>query len=108
MGVTVQQDIDIFRRAIRWNVDEPKTDAVPFQIDDQRPLVIAIAIPAHNRHRRADLFKRLEKTRIAHIAEMPDLVASFRQRFEISGEMIMRVGQDKNAQRYRHSLSSHP
>ena len=77
-------------------MNEPKPDAVSFQIDDQRPIEIAVAIPTHNRHRRTDIFQRCQDARRANIPEMPDFIRAFRQRINVGRQMIVRIGQDKN------------
>ena len=83
---------------------EAKADAVSFQIYDQRPLEIAVTVAAHQRHRRSDVFQVQEQTGRADIAEMPDFVCAFRQRRKVVGEMIVRIGENKNPER----LCRHP
>jgi hypothetical protein len=55
-------------------MDETKPHAVSFQIERERPIVIAIAIAAHNTDRGTKRFERLQDARRANIAEVPDLV----------------------------------
>jgi hypothetical protein len=102
MRVAVKNDVDIFRRAFRWNVDEAKSHAVSFQIDYQRPFGIAVAISPHDRDGRPDILERFEKTRRADIAQMPDFIRARRQRIDVGGQMIVGVGQDKDAKGQRH------
>ena len=83
---------------------EAKADAVSFQIYEQRPLEIAVAVAAHQRHLRPDVFQVQEQTGRADIAEMPDFVCAFRQRRKVVGEMIVRIGENKNPERLRRHL----
>lgn len=97
MGVGVQEHVDILRRLVRRDVNEPKTKAVALQVDEQRPLGIAVAIAAHKRERWPDIFQPNDDARRADIAQMPDLVRPFGQLFQILGQVVVGVGQDENA-----------
>jgi hypothetical protein len=96
VGVSMQEDIHVLRHARWWNVNEAKADAVSFQIDDQRPLEIAVTVAAHHRHRRSNVFQSYEQAGRANIAEMPDFVCAFRQCLKVVREMIVRIGENKN------------
>ena len=54
MRVPVQENIDIIRRMIRWNMLQPEFQPASRQIPNQRPLEIAVAISAHNGNARSD------------------------------------------------------
>ena len=95
MRVSVQNNVDIFRRLIRRNMNEANPDSVPFQIERERPIEIAVAISAHDRHRRANGFNRMQDAGRADIAEVPDFIRARRQRFQIRGHLIVRVGEDE-------------
>ena len=95
VGMTVQKHVDIFRRAIGRNVHQPKPEAVAFQINHQRPFGIAVAIPAHNRHRRTDVLQRLQKARGANVPEMPDFIRPFRQRIDVRRQMIVCIRENE-------------
>src|SRR5437016_14198238 len=107
MRVPMQEHVDIFRRVLRRNVHEPEADPVSFQIDNERPFKIAVAISAYDCYRRTDGLQRLQNTRRANIAEMPDFIRAAGKRLNIRRQMIMRVRQNKNANWQRHSESSH-
>jgi hypothetical protein len=107
MRVAVQEHVDLLRCSVGWDMDEPEAHAVPLQVNDQGPFDIAVAIAAHNCHRGADSLYRQQKTRSAHVPKVPDFIGSFRERFDVSGEMIVGVGQDEDAERQRHGPSLH-
>lgn len=94
----MKKNVHVFRGARRRDVNKPEADTVASEIDDERPLEIAVAIATHLRHGRPDVFQVKEQARIAEIAEMPDLVRALGQRIEIGWEMIMGVGKDENPQ----------
>ena len=79
MRVTVQHNIDIVRRSLRRNVLQTKLLSAAGKIDNQRPLVIAVAISAHNRHRRTNRAQLIQNAFRANIAEMPNLIRVLRQ-----------------------------
>jgi len=54
----MENDVNILGRMVRRNMDEPKAHAVPFQIDQERPLEIAVAISANDGDGRPDPFDR--------------------------------------------------
>jgi hypothetical protein len=57
---------------------QAKADTVADEIDNQRGVGIAIAVTAHQRHGRTELFKLLKNTRRANISEMPNFIDAFR------------------------------
>jgi len=100
MRVAVEEDVDILRRSRGRNVNEAAADAVSFQVDGEGPFKVGVAIAAHESYGRSDAFQPDEQTRLTDISEMPDLIDIICQCFEIFGEMIVRVGEDEDAQRF--------
>ena len=100
MGVAVQKDINLRRRLRRRNVHQVKAHAVPLQIDRQRPF----ADHCRNCRARSSPAVRFASTPRAawraNIAEMPDFIRVLGQASSRRRQMIVRVGQDKDAQRY--------
>ena len=94
--MTMQDNIDIVRRNIRRNVHEAKLQAVALKIDNQRPVFIPIAIPAHDRERRTDRFQVECDRRLANVSQMPDLVRLARQIDDLWRQLVMRIRQDEN------------
>jgi hypothetical protein len=108
MRVTVQDNTDIFprkRSGLRRNVHKAKANASAHKIDNQRPLRIAVAISAHNRHRRTNRAKFIQDAFRANIAEMPNLIRVSRQDRDFLGQTIMCIGQNKNPQWLAHLLN---
>jgi hypothetical protein len=98
MGVTMQNNIDIVGRHIRWNMFQPKSQALSLKIDNQRPLGIAVAISAHNRDRRADRAQFIQNDFLTHIAEMPNLIRVARKIDNFLRQLVMSIGYDQDAQ----------
>ena len=96
MRVTVQDNIDIFRRTLRRKVRKAKANASAHKIDNQRPVRIAVAISAHNRHLRTNRPKFIQDAFRANIAEMPNLMRVLRQDRDFLGQTIVCIGKNKN------------
>jgi len=96
MRVTVQDNIDIFRRTLRRNVHKAKANASAHKIDNQRPVEIVVAIAAHNRDRRTDGAQFIQNSFRANIPQMPDFAGLSRQDRDFLGQTIVCIGQDKN------------
>ena len=94
----MQHNIDIVRRIFRRNMHEPKFQSLACKIDNERPVFVPIAIPAHNRQRRADRFQVERDRRFAHIAKMPDLIRLARKIDNLWRQLVMRVRDNQNAQ----------
>jgi hypothetical protein len=105
MRVTVQNNIDIVRRALRRNVLEPKLQSAARKIDHQRPFVITIAIPPNERDGRTDRAQLIQNSFGAHIPKVPDFIGPARHQRDILRQAIVRVGQDKYAKRLVHLLN---
>ena len=75
---------------------QPKFQSVADKIDNQRPLEIAVAISADDRHHRTDRAQLVENSFRANIAEVPDLVRISRQDRHFLWKLIVRIGQNKD------------
>jgi len=109
MRVTVQDNTDIFPRkhsGLGRNVHKSKLNASAHKIDNQRPLRTAVAISAHNRHRRTNPAKFIQDAFRANIAEMPNLIRLSRQDQDFLRQTIVCIGQNKDAERLFHSEKS--
>lgn len=105
--MTMQDNIDIVRRNIRRNVHEAKLQAVALKIDNQRPVFIPIAVPAHDRERRTDRFQVERDRRLANVAQMPDLVRLARQIDDLWRQLVMRIRQNEYLHSTRVSHNGH-
>jgi len=94
--MTMQDNVDITRGNFRRNVHQPKLQTLARKIDNQRPVVIPIAIPAHNRERRTDRLEIERDRRLANIAEVPDLVRIARKIENLLRQLVMGVSQNEN------------
>ena len=101
VGVGVQDDVDILGWMRGRDVHETEADAIAFQIHNKRPFIIAVAVAPHQRHRRPKAFQPNDETWRADITEMPDLIRTFSEGFEILGKMVVRISEDKDPQRLR-------
>ena len=94
--VPVQDHVHVFWRAFRRNVDELKTHAVPFQVNCQRPIEIAVAIAADDGDGRPKCLDCLKNGRRANVAEMPDLIRVGRERLDVRRQFIVSVGENED------------
>jgi len=92
-------NIDIVRRLIGRNVLKTEFQSTAYEIDDQWPFEIAVAISAHDRDSRPDRAKLIENAFHTNISKMPDFVCTSSQFFDVLRQAIVRVRQDENAQR---------
>ena len=99
VSMTMQHNIDIIRRSFRRDVDEPKLQTFTLKIDNQRPVLIPIAIPADNGERRTDRLEIERDRRLANITQMPDLIGLARKIGNVLRQFVMRVSDNQNAQR---------
>ena len=97
MRVTVQNNIDIIGRNIWRNMFQPKPQPVALKIGNQRPGRVPVAIPAYNRERWTDCAQIIGDRRLAHIAQMPDLISLARKIDNFLRQLVMRVGHDQDA-----------
>ena len=102
--MAVQNHIDIFWPIVWRDMDEPNPNSVSLYIQPQRPLGIAVAVAAYDGDWRAETLDRLQNSRRANIAEMPDLIGAGRKRFQVPRQLVMRVGQNEDTKLGRHSV----
>ena len=95
--VPVQENIDIIRRSIRWNVLQAEFQPTSHKVENQRPLEIAVAISAHNRDARSNRPQFVENRFRANIAKMPDLISVFGHLLHALRQTIVRVRENKHA-----------
>ena len=103
----VQENIDVSRRMIRWNVLQAEFQPTSGKIENQRPLEIAVAISAHNSDARSNRPQFVENRFRANIAKMPDLIGVFGRLLHALRQTIMRVRENKHALLFGFSVSSH-
>ena len=96
--MTMQNNIDIVRRDIGRNMLQAKFQPLADRIDNQRPVRVPIAIPAHHRQLRTGRGQIVCDRRLAHITQMPDLVRLARKIDNFLRQLIMRIGYDQDAQ----------
>ena len=94
----VQENIYIIRRMIGWNVLQSEFQTASQKINDKRPLKIAVAISAHDDHARTNRAKLVKNRFRANIAEMPDFIGILGHFLDDIRQMIVRVGENKDAQ----------
>jgi len=105
VSVTVQEHIDVRRQLRRRDVHELKAAAAALEIHHERPLLFAVAVPAHHSYRRTNLPQALENVRCADIAQMPNFVGAFCELPRIRREVIVRISEDENSERFCHPVS---
>jgi len=96
MRVTVQDNIDIFRRSLRRNVLKAKLQSTAYKIDNQRPLGIAVAISAHDRDPQPNRAKLIENAFRANVSKVPNFTGASRKIDNILRQFVMRVGENEN------------
>ena len=101
--MTMQNNIDIVRRNVRWNMLQPKLQSIALQIDNQRPVGVPVAIPAHHGQRQPDRFEIISDRGFTYIPQMPDFVSVPSEVENCLRQLVMRVCQDENL----HSTGSH-
>ena len=94
--MTMQNNIDIIGRDFRRNMHQPEFQTSARKIDNQRPVLIPIAIASHNRERRNNCFEVERDCRLANIAQVPDLVRTARKIDNLLRQFVVRIGQNKN------------
>lgn len=95
--MTMQNNIDIVWRNFRRNMDQPELQPGAFKIDNERPIRVPIAIAAHHRERRTDLFEVAGNCRLANISQVPDLIRLARKLDNLWRQFVMRVREHKNS-----------
>jgi hypothetical protein len=100
VGVTVQENIDIIRRSIRWDVLQSESQSASHKIDDKRPFEIAVAISPHKRNRRSNRPKLVKNRFRANVAKMPDFICMFGYLLYAIRQTTVRVGENENPSRF--------
>ena len=96
MRVAMENHVDIFRRAIRRDVNEPAAEAVPFQVEREWPIEIGVAVSTHHRNGRPKCFDYVQDCRGANIAEMPDFISAICEWLETEAQFVVGIGEDEN------------
>lgn len=96
--MTMQNNIDIVRRNIGRNVDQPELQFFALKIDNQRPIRIPIAVPAHDREWRTDCLQIIGDRWLANVTQMPNLIRLARKIDNALRQFVVRVGHDQDAQ----------
>ena len=104
VGMTMQNNIDITRRRLWRNMLQAKSQSVARKIDNQRPLGIAVAVPARNRDRRTGRTQFIQNYFRANIAQMPNLIRVARKIDNLLRQLVMRVRENKNSNASHTSL----
>ena len=94
--MTMQNNIDVVRRNFRRNMLQPKFQTFAPEVDNQRPVLVPIAISPHDRQRPADCFEIEGDRGFANIAQVPDLVRLARKIDHLLRQLVMSVRQDEN------------
>lgn len=103
----MQENIDIIRRSIGWNVLKANFQSAPHKIENQGPLEIAIAISADNRDSRPDSLQFVQNRFCTNIAKVPDLISVLGHLLHALRQTIVRVGENKHALLFGFSVRSH-
>ena len=74
----MQDNIDIFRRSLRRNMLQTKSQTAAHKIDNHRPVMVAVAISAYDHDGRTDLLDRFQDGRRTNVTQMPDFIGAFR------------------------------
>ena len=100
MRVSVQENVDIIRRLIRWNVLQSEFQTASHEIDDKRPFKIAVAISTHKSDARSDRAQLVKDRLRANVAKMPDFIGVLGHFTHGVREPIVRVRENKDAPRF--------
>jgi|SRR5262249_23486652 len=95
--MAVQENVDVIRRSIRRNMLQAELQSISLEIENQRPLEIAVAISAHNRNARSDRPELIKNRFGANIPKMPDLISTLGHLRHTLRQTIVRIGENKNA-----------
>jgi hypothetical protein len=96
--VPVQDKINVIWQMVGRYMLETEFQSASHKIDKQWPLVIAVAIPAHDNDLRPNRAELVENGLRANIAQVPDFISvlgDFADRFR---HTIVGVGQNENTQ----------
>jgi hypothetical protein len=98
MCVAVQENIDLIRRSIRWNMLQSEFQPASEKVYHQRPLKIAVTVSAHKRDARSDRPQLVKNRFRANVTKMPNFVGILGHFAHAIREPIVRVGENKDAQ----------
>jgi hypothetical protein len=104
--MTMQNNIDITRRRLWRNMLQAESQSVARKIDNQRPLGIAVAVPARNRDRRTGRTQFIQNYFRANITQMPNLIRVARKIDNLLRQLVMRVREDEYPNRLSHLKQS--
>jgi hypothetical protein len=96
MRVSMQHDVDIIGRMIRWYVLQPQLQSVTHEIDNERPIRIAVAISSYDCQARPDRVQLVQNALSANIAEVPDFIRAFSHFGHRPRQAIVGVREDEN------------
>jgi hypothetical protein len=103
--MTMQNNIDIFRRTVWRNMLQPKSQSAPDKIDHERPIEIGVAVAAHDHDRRADRAQFIENCFRANVAKMPDFIRIRCQIDNGLGQFVVGVCKDEDFHQGRFAIS---
>ena len=98
--MAMEEDVDALRWFRRRDVNEAAADSVSLRVDSQRPFKIGVAIAPNESQRRSNVFQPNDQTGFANVTQMPDLIHIVGECFEIVWEVIVRVSQNEDPQRF--------
>ena len=101
--MTMQDNIDIVRRNVGRNMHEAKSQSAALKIDNQRPVVVPIAVPADNRQGRTDRFEIIRDRRLANVTQMPNLVRFARKIDNRLRQFVVSVSDNEHAHCFQQS-----
>jgi hypothetical protein len=94
--VSVQNNIDVVRLAVRRNVLETEFQSAAHEIDNQWPIQIAVAISSYDCQSRPDRVQFVQNALSANIAEVPDFIGAFSHFGHRARQAIVGVREDEN------------
>jgi hypothetical protein len=101
--MTMQNNIDIVRRSLRRNMNQSKLQTFAHKVDNERPVHVPVAISAYHSQRRTDLFQIERDRRLAHIAQVPNLIRVRRHLENLLRQLIMSISENKYTKWLPHS-----
>jgi len=90
----VQNNIDVVQQMVRRYVLQSEFQSTAHEIDNQRPIQIAVTISSNNRHTRPDRVQLVQNALSANIAQVPDFIGAFSHFDHRLGQAIVRVRED--------------
>ena len=104
--MTMQNNIDISRRALRRNVNQTKFYSAAHKIDNQWPFEIGVAISTDHLHGPTGRAQFVEDPFRANIAQMPDFIDALSQDRQLFRKLVVRIGENEYAPRVFHLRES--